>query len=407
MDRVTLIEDLFHAYFSARKNKRNTHNQLRFEINYERELFALADEILERRYELRPSIAFIINDPVKREIFAADFRDRVVHHLLFNYLNPTLDAQFITDSYSCRVGKGTLYGIKRAEAFVKECSEHYTKDCYVLKLDISGYFMAMNKGLLWGKLQKMLSSLIGYRRTLFPPQGGLIWYLLHKVIYNDPRHNCIIKGKRSNWDDLPPSKSLFHSAENCGLPIGNLTSQLFSNVYLHDFDCFVKNDLGVKYYGRYVDDFILIHRDKSFLLTALDKIKRYLAIYSALELHPKKIYLQHYAKGFAFLGAYIKPYRIYINNRTKKKFWQAVENSNKMLKNIPDVETRYIASLPNNHASSVSKVRATLNSYLGIMQHFKTYNIRKKVLLEKPHDFFRYGYLEKGLRVWRVKSKKT
>ena len=395
MDKDTLIEDLFHAYFSARKGKRNTWNQLRFEINYERELFALADEIIGRHYQLRPSIAFIIDDPVKREIFAADFRDRVIHHLLFNYINPVLDAQFIEDSYSCRVGKGTLYGIKRAEGFVKECSENYTKDCWVLKLDIKGYFMAMNKHLLWEKLMIML--------TPQPPKGGApnggfsagsagdsplqgvggeVWYLLHKVIWNDPRTNCIIKGKRSDWDGLPPSKSLFHSAKDCGLPIGNLTSQLFSNVYLHDFDCYVKNELGVKYYGRYVDDFILIHREKSILLDALKKVTRYLTEHSALVLHPNKIYLQHCSKGFAFLGGYIKPHRTYIAKRTKKKFLQAVDASNKMLRK------------KNPTRNELEKVRATLNSYLGILKHSKTYNIRKKALLGKPNEFFKYGYLE-------------
>ena len=394
MDRNTLLEDLFLAYFSARKNKRNTWNQLRFEINYERELFALAEEIIERRYELRPSIAFVVDEPVKREIFAADFRDRVIHHLLHRHLYPVLDKQFITDSYSCRTGKGTLYGVKRAEEFVKQCSENYTKDCYVLKLDISGYFMSMNKGLLWNKLEKMLqtsdfplhSSL--YREELAPSAEGLselIWYLLDKVIWNDPRKNCIIKGKRSNWDGLPPSKSLFRAAENCGLPIGNLTSQLFSNVYLHDFDCYVKNDLGVKYYGRYVDDFILIHPDKAFLFDALVKIKQHLAEHSALILHPNKIYLQHYTKGFAFLGSYIKPHRIYINNRTKKKFSQTVYQSDKELKR------------KNPNRKDLERWRAVINSYLGILKHYKTYNIRKKVLIGKSREFFKYGHLE-GLK---------
>ena len=107
---------------------------------------------------------------------------------------------------------------------------------------------------------------------------------------------------------------------DCGLPIGNLTSQLFSNVYLHEFDSFVKNDLEFTYYGRYVDDFILIHPDKQSLLTAKEKIRTYLKENCQLELHPNKIYLQHYQKGVSFLGEYIKPYRNYISNRTKKKF---------------------------------------------------------------------------------------
>ena len=124
--------NLFEAYYSARKNKRNTINQLRFEINYEQELFKLYDEIKNKTYKVGKSIAFIINKPVQREIFAASFRDRVVHHLIFNYMNPILEPQFIQNSYSCRKGKGTLYGIKQASGYLKEVSDNYTKDAYIL-----------------------------------------------------------------------------------------------------------------------------------------------------------------------------------------------------------------------------------------------------------------------------------
>ena len=268
MERQQLLEDLLAAYYEARKNKRNTINQLRFEFNQEHEITGLCDEILTHTYKIRPSICFVVDKPVKREILAADFRDRVVHHLIFNYINPILDTQFITDSYSCRKGKGTHYGIKRVAGFVRECSKNYSEDCYILKLDISGYFMSINKHKLWGKLQTMLQEAppdlpsgeekeeripnVGVDCTSFPPEGGLrgafdlVHYLLEKVIWNDPREGCIVKGKPADWDGLPPSKSLFHAAPDCGLPIGNLTSQLFSNVYLHDFDCFVKNELQVK-----------------------------------------------------------------------------------------------------------------------------------------------------------------
>jgi hypothetical protein len=235
-NREQLLEDLFLAYYEARKHKRNTINQLRFEIKCEQEIFSLADEILDRRYELRPSICFVINNPVKREIFAADFRDRVVHHLLFNYINPVFDRTFIDDSYSCRKGKGTLYGIKRIESFIKECSENYTRDCYVLKLDIQGYFMNIDKGIL---LEKIDGILQGGGLVCNAP-AAMIDYLIREIGLNDPREGCIVKSRRSDWDGLPPSKSLFHSSENCGLPIGNLTSQLFSNVYLHDLDAVIK-----------------------------------------------------------------------------------------------------------------------------------------------------------------------
>jgi len=138
-DKITL--DLFQAYFDARKNKRNTINALAFEKHLEANLFALTNEIIEHKYTPKPSICFVVDKPVKREIFAADFRDRVVHHFIYNYVSLIFEKTFINDSYSCRKGKGTHYGIKRIDHFIRSCSQNYSKDCYILKLDIKGYFM--------------------------------------------------------------------------------------------------------------------------------------------------------------------------------------------------------------------------------------------------------------------------
>jgi hypothetical protein len=260
MQHEQLMTDLLYAYYDARQHKRNTINQLRFEQHFESELFALCDEIVGRTYQPRKSICFIVNEPVKREIFAADFRDRVVHHFLYRYINPVFESHFIDDSYSCRKEKGTLYGINRVAEFIKKCSANYTKDCYILKLDIRGYFMNINKTILKKQVFALLENREAYyaENGLPQPDWAVVDYLLNVVIDNNPLENCFIKGQKSDWDGLPPSKSLFHSAENCGLPIGNLTSQVFSNVYLHSFDKFMKNDLQLQYYGRYVDDFVVI-----------------------------------------------------------------------------------------------------------------------------------------------------
>ncbi|MCC8146601.1 MAG: RNA-directed DNA polymerase [Bacteroidales bacterium] len=154
--------------------------------------------------------------------------------------------------------------------------------------------------------------------------------------------------------------------KNCGLPIGNLTSQLFSNLYLHPLDCYVKNDLGMTYYGRYVDDFIIIHRDKEELKMMVEKINKFLKDKLQLELHPRKIYLQHFSKGVNFLGATIKPYRNYIANRTKKNFARCIHYWNcKLLEKEPSKE-------------ELARMRASINSYLGAMVHYCTFNIRKK-----------------------------
>ena len=316
-NRKQITHDIFQAYYDARRNKRKTINALAFEKHLEAYLFQLIDEISTYNYEIQRSICFIINKPVKREIFAADFRDRVVHHFLYNHIAPLYENVFIEDSYSCRINKGTHYGIKRINQFIKECSKNYTQDCYVLKLDIKGYFMAMNKDILHNKVKSLLLR----NKADLNFDLNIALYLLEKVIFNDPRINCKIKGSKSDWKGLPPSKTMFHSKENCGLPIGNLTSQLFGNVYLNEFDHWIKNELNIQYYGRYVDDFVLIHPDKEYLKSLIPKISNFLLSNLQLTLHPNKIYLQHYTKGVQFLGAKIKPYRIYIGNRTKGNFY--------------------------------------------------------------------------------------
>lgn len=383
-----ILTDLFQAYFDTRKNKRNTLNALAFERHFETNIFALYEEILKRSYEPGPSICFIVNKPVKREIFAADFRDRVIHHFIFNSISPVFEKTFINDSYSCRKGKGTHYGIRRIDRFIRSCSENYTKDCYILKLDIKGYFMAMNRKLIFEKVKSVLMDKI--HKIDFDLL--LILYLIEKTIFNDPTKNCIIKGKRSDWTGLPVNKSLFHVKSNCGLPIGNLTSQLFGNIYLNDFDHFVKRDLKIRYYGRYVDDFILVHREKEYLKSLIPLVKEYLSGYLLLELHPNKIYLQHYSKGVKYLGAVIKPHRIYIANRTRGNFYEAIENKNQIARDHKPTREEQ------------EKFLSSMDSYLGIMKHYKTYNMRKQMIFRNLSVWWwNYTYLSGGISKFVLK----
>lgn len=387
-----LLLDLFQAYYDARRNKRNTWNALRFEMNYEERLLALWEEIREWRYQIGRSICFINFKPVQREIFAADFRDRIVHHLIFNYLNPIVEQGFIKDSYSCRKGKGVHYGIRQVQSFIRKCSKNYSGDAWILKLDILGYFMCIDRRILF---EKILDKLYGVQQPLGFDLNMLI-YLLEKVIFNDPTQHCIIKGAASDWRGLPKSKSLFHAPAGKGFPIGNLTSQLFGNIYLNEFDHFVRENLGVPYYGRYVDDFVLIHEDREFLKGLIPTLRLYLKKRLDLELHPKKIYLQHYQKGVAFLGTYIKPYRTYIGKRTKHGFFQAIQKWNRFL-----AENNGKLEKP-----ELKKFIATMNSYLGTMQHHKTYRLRKKLLWQLHPAFFNYVYISGGYARLVAKKRK-
>lgn len=223
--------------------------------------------------------------------------------------------------------------------------------------------MHINRKLLWTRLDEFIEC--NYEGQ----DKDVLKYLVEKTVMLNPADNCIIKGQRSDWDGLPGDKSLFQCPRGCGLPIGNLTSQVFANFYMNPFDHYMKHDLKLRYYGRYVDDFIIVHNDKRFLKSIIPLASGFLSKELGLTLNPKKIYLQHYSKGVKYLGCVIKPWRIYIANRTKGNFYDAVERFNEVGK---DLRLRTCA-LKRDFRSSV-------NSYLGIMSHYATYNIRKKEL---------------------------
>jgi RNA-directed DNA polymerase len=368
-----LLVQLHLSYLHARRNKRNTHNQLKFEMYQEANLHQLAKSIYERNYTPKPCIAFIINKPVMREIFAADFTDRVVHHFLYRCLYPIIDRKLIFDTYSCREGKGTLVGIERVKQFVRSCSENHSKETYIMKLDIEAYFMNIQHALIYEKIVKLLPET---KQFYLGVSKDTVLYLLRQTIFNTITENCRIKGSRSDWKGLPESKSLFHYPASTGLPIGNLTSQVFGNVYLNDFDHFVKHKLGIKYYGRYVDDMVFIHNDKQFLFNCISRIQEEMDKVG-VKLHPRKIVLVNASEGIPFLGQIVKPCRTYIGNRTKNNFYQAVLQINTVLDVVPQFSWKQLC-----------EIRTTLNSYLGIIQHANSYNLRNAMLNKLNKRFF-------------------
>lgn len=352
-----LLEDLFKAYYDARRNKRNTRSQLLFELELEKNLMALERSLVDRTWRPGPSVAFIIDKPVKREVFAASFADRVVHHLFYNYTEEIFERSFIDDSYSCRKGRGTSYGIKRLDHHIRSCSHNYTRDAWVLKLDLSGYFMSIDRQKLHEKVAGTLMK--APRKEL---DYGLLLYLTERICLYDPLDDCRIKGSLAKWRNLPADKSLFGTAEGCGLPIGNLTSQLFSNIYLNGFDHWVKRALKLVHYGRYVDDFYLIHTSKNRLLNARTGLTKYLIDNLDIRVHPKKVYMQHTCRGVAFLGVFVRPFRTYVAHCTFGNFKASLARG-----------ARFYANKP------ISLVQ-TLCSYLGLLQHYNTFGMRSTAL---------------------------
>lgn len=374
--RDWLLTELILSYYCARANKRNTHSQVRFERDLISNLLELYHDLLSFRYRVGRSMCFIIERPVKREVFAASFRDRIVHHLLYRYLSPVFEPRFIYDSYSCRVGKGTLFGIERLEHHIRSVSRNYTQPCWVLKLDLEGYFMHINRSCLYDIVVTGLRA----KGKHLQEEYALMEYLLRQVIFNEPTKGCYRKGPLSDWDGLPPSKSLFMAPEGCGLPIGNLTSQLFSNIYLNVFDQFVKRELKCRHYGRYVDDFYVVGANPRELLALIPRMSSFLTDRLGLTLHPRKIFLRccctpagsgglragsgvdcvmlskanvspPHTSGIPFLGAVVRPGRRSLSPRSRKFMLERLAST---LANEPDP----------------FRIRSVLHSYRGHLSHF-------------------------------------
>jgi len=215
--------DLFRAYFDCRKNKRNTASALEFEFNLESNLMQLYHELKEGKYEIGRSICFVVLKPKPREVWAANFRDRIVHHLVYNAIKDRFYNRFIYDTYSCIPKKGTLASAKRIQHFSRSITKNYTQNAYYLKADLSNFFVSIDKKILFNQLKRYVFE-------------EWILELLEQIIFHDPKPNAFIKSSKKKFRFIPNYKSLWHTSRGKGLPIGNLTSQFFSNVYLNDLD---------------------------------------------------------------------------------------------------------------------------------------------------------------------------
>lgn len=374
-------DGLLEAYFDCRRRKRRTASAIMYELNYESKVIALRDRINNRTYVPGKSICFVVTRPRYREVFAAAFEDRIVHHYIALRLEPLFEQVFSPRTFNCRKGKGQLYGVQMLYNDVKECSQDYTRDCYIMKLDLQGFFMSINKAML----SKMLDDFILECYTGEDMED--LRYLCKTVILHEPEKNCERHSPLHYWSHLPANKSLFTNGEGLGVAIGNLFAQLFANFLLNVLDWYLLNELVFIYVGRYVDDFYIIDTDKAKLLAAVPKIRELLGKYG-LTLHPHKFYIQHYTKGVAFTGSIVKKQRKYVCNRTLKNFVMAVRRLSKA-ETMPEVE----------HAVN------SINSYLGCMRHGNEYRKRRKILeMIEPHAF-KWVYIKGHHEVVAIKKR--
>jgi len=295
--------ELVDAYFDCRRTKRNSASALAFEIDLEGNLRALHDELVEGRYVPGRSICFVITHPKPREVWAAQFRDRIVHHLLHNRIAPRFYARFIADSCACIPGRGTLYAVQRLESKVRSITQNWTRDAFYLKCDLANFFVSINKL----KLRDLLA------RHINEP-----WWmeLAETILFHDPRQDYELRGDQALLKRVPPHKRLTSQPSHLGLPIGNLSSQFFANVYLDVLDQHVKHGLRCRHYIRYVDDFILLHSSARWLNEARESIEVVLQEQLAAALNPKKTILQPVARGVDFVGQVVKPWHRVLRRTT-------------------------------------------------------------------------------------------
>jgi retron-type reverse transcriptase len=288
-----------------------------FERNLMANIISLHRELAAKIYSHSAYQAFRISDPKPRDIHKASVRDRLLHHALHRTLSPFFTKTFISDSYSCQIGKGTHRALKRFGQFCKIVSRNDTRTAWVLKCDIKKFFANID--------HKVLIAIM----DTYIPDKDIIWLL-----------SVIIGSFRSNTDGV-------------GLPLGNLTSQLLVNIYMNEFDQFIKHKLKAKYYIRYADDFVIMQHEKGVLVDILPKVQSFLSEQLKLSLHPDKVFIKTAVSGVDFLGWVHFPHHRVIRTTTK----------NRMFKKIKDSQEK-------------SEV---IQSYLGLLSHGNGWKLQQKV----------------------------
>jgi len=323
------FSDLVQAYYDCRRSKRNSDSALAFEMDLERNLIELHNDLIAGTYRPGRSICFVVTRPKAREVWAAAFRDRVVHHLLYNHVAPRFYASFIADSCACIPGRGTLYAAKRLESKIRSASENWSKPIFYLKCDLANFFVAIDKEVL--------------RRQLAAKITEPWWLALaEQILMHDPREDYEVRSPAHLFNRVPQHKRLTAQPARLGLPIGNLSSQFFANVYLNALDQFAKHQLGTKHYVRYVDDFVFLHESPQQLNAWLAQVEAFLPSLGA-RLNPSKTILQPVDRGVDFVGHVIKPWR---RTTRKRSLAQALKRT---------------AQAP------AEDLRETANSYFGLL----------------------------------------
>lgn len=324
---IISLENLFLAWDEFKKGKRNKLDVQEFEYNLENNIFQLHHELKTKTYQHSYYTAFSIQDPKPRKIHKTCVKDRVLHHAVFRILYFIFDKSFIFDSYSCRIKKGTHRAINRLENFCGKLSKNNTKNIFVLKCDIRKFFDSVDQLILLKLIKKKIQD------------DNIIW-LIAKIIKS------------------------FEKEKDRGLPLGNVTSQLFANIYLNELDQFIKHKLKVKYYVRYCDDFVILSDNNQNLEKFISQIRDFLKQTLKLVLHPDKIIIRKYHQGIDFLGYVVFPHYRVLRTKTRQRIFGKIKKRHQDLQDSLITEKFFNQSL---------------QSYFGILKHCFGYKIKKRM----------------------------
>ena len=328
-NNIISAENLFSAWDKFKNGKRNKKDVQRFEWNLEENIFKLHRELKGKTYRHSDYISFNISDPKPRNIHKAQVRDRILHHAVFQVLNPIFEAGFISASFSCREDYGTHKGVEFLQNTLRKASKNGKAPCFVLKCDIKKFFDTIDHNVLLAILKKKIKD------------SDTVW-LLERVI----------SSFSSNYSVLGMNK---------GVPIGNLTSQLFANIYLNEFDRFIKQELKVKYYLRYTDDFLIISESKGYLEKIIPEIVSFLQEKLLLKIHKEKTKIRKINQGIDFLGYVVFIWYKLVRTKTKKR-----------------IIKKFKARIEEYKQGLISKnsLIQSLQSYLGFLSHANTQEIQ-------------------------------
>lgn len=326
-ERIISLENLFLAWKEFKKGKTNNRDIQKFSLYLEDNIFQLHEELKAYSYMHGAYTSFFVADPKLRHIHKASVRDRLLHHAVFRILYSIFDSGFIYDSYSCRMEKGTHRAVNRLERFIAKFSRNNSRLVYVLKCDIRKFFDSIDQGILARLIDKKIKDEDARR-------------LLGQIIGS------------------------FSKTSDRGLPLGNVTSQLFANIYLNEFDQFVKQALRVKYYLRYCDDFIILGENRENLILILKKVSNFLSENLKLLLHTNKITISKHRQGIDFLGYVTLLHHRVLRTKTKRRIFI------KMRQKIEEYKLELITRVT---------LEQSLQSYLGVLSYANCYKLAEKL----------------------------